>query len=191
MGVALFAGKTFRVDPINVQGSFRVKTRTTNTVGGRVIQVYGTAWDNLTVEGTFGVGGYPEQSAFLKRMLALFDQQVTDPAASPSSFVWPDHGWNFKVYLISYDNPDGRTIERAPEIIAPKWSLTLMVVEDVGGLLQNVKNDFIKRIGTGLGWKQTEYNGPLQDVTGLFQLPGQVPENTNTSVNLGGGRKVQ
>lgn len=180
MSNAVFAGRTFRIDPTSVSGAFTIKTRATPTVGGRVVHIYGTMWNHLVVSGSFGRGGFAEQSAFLDRMSALIDTQIGQPKEAASTFIWPERGWNFKVYLSAYNSPTGGpAVEINPAIIAPKWQLTFFVVEDHGVLKQFVKNTYLERLLTsGLGWKQTTYNGPLQDATGFYQLPGSQSSST-------------
>lgn len=190
MGNALLAGRTFRIDPTSVSGAFTVKTRATSTVGGRVVHIYGTQWDHLTVQGSFGRGGFTEQAAFLARMSSLMDQQVTQPKAGAVTFIWPERGWNFKVYVSSHTNiGGGPSVDINPAIVAPKWQISLFIVEDNGTLKQFVKNNFLERLQAGLGWKQTTYNGPLADVTGFYQLPGAQSAAVSKVVSSGGVKR--
>lgn len=194
MSHAIFAGRAFRLDPTSVTGGFRIKTNTTNTVGGRVVHVYGVTWDNLTIIGSFGRGGYEEQAEFLNRMVALADRQINDPKASPVQFVWPEKGWRFSVYLLEAGNPDGaRSVEISPGIVAPKWRLTLFVANDSGTLKDFAVSNFIERFSRGLGWKQTIYNGPLADITGSFALTHTPEDNPNfeDTINVGDGTRVR
>lgn len=203
MGDALYDGQPFRLDPSSVQGSFAIQTNSEYTIGGKVVQVYGVQWNDLVVEGSFGAGVFfggtrdpwRDQLNFLDRMKAIMNRQsVRLSQEEPQRFVWPDRGWDFQVYLKSYSTPDGPlSVTHQPQIVAPKWTLTFFVVTDNGRLADAIKDDFIERLSKGLGWKQTVYNGPLDDLfaPGKFTLPGRTPsENSGPAQipsNLGGG----
>lgn len=189
MGVALYDNKPFRIDPGTVQGSFEIKTSATETIGGRVVQVYGVKWDDIIISGSFGRGAfrpgvgrdpYQDQLDFLDRMESIMERQAALLSREPPQrFYWPDRGWDFQVYLKEYSTPDGSgSVAAAPEIFAPNWTLTLFVVTDNGQLSQVIQDDFIARLSKGLGWKQTIYNGPIRDFLSngaLFNPPGQTP----------------
>lgn len=188
MATAMFAGVPFRINPTAVSGGFRVKSKTTHTIGGKVVQIYGTTWDNLVVEGSFGKGGATEQDKFLARMTTLFDDQVD--GADPVRFVWPGRNWDLHVFLVSYSSKEGQNaIVRDSTIVAPTWVLNLYVVEDNGGLSTGAKSTFLEHLSIGLGWKQTEYNGPLADVTGLFNPATTAPSAPSAQSGGGGGGK--
>lgn len=164
MGLATFDGVPFRLDPTSASWDFSIKTNVINTVGGRVVQVIGVDLGDMTVVGTFGVGGWREQAAFLDRMKQIGERQVNNPTAPPMRFLYPPKGWDFLVYLRAYTQPTspmGSSVYVANEEIAPQWALTLFMVEDNTGLKQVAQDSYIARIAAGLGWQQTKYNGPL------------------------------
>lgn len=164
MGLATLDGVPFRLDPTSATWEFAIKTNIIDTVGGRVVQVIGVDLGDMTVVGTFGVGGREEQGTFLERMKAIGDRQVHDPGTPPMRFLYPPRGWDFLVYLRSYSQPGAPgadSVYVANEIIAPRWALTLFLVEDNAGLKRVAQDAYIARIAAGLGWEQTKYNGPL------------------------------
>jgi hypothetical protein len=165
MGLATLDGVPFRLDPTSASWDFSIKTNVINTVGGRVVQVIGVDLGDMMVVGTFGVGGWREQQAFLERMKQVGERQVNHPEAPPMRFLYPPRGWDFLVYLRSYTQPaspsGGDSVYVANEIIAPQWALTLFMVEDNAGLKKVAQDAYIARIAAGLGWKQTKYNGPM------------------------------
>ena len=182
MTMAMYAGAPFRIDPHTVRGSVSIRTNVINTIGGRVVQVYGARWSDLTVEGHFGRGTDPrnpwaDQLRFLDQMTAIGNAQFDN--APPQQFLWPEKNWNFQVYLKAYQDPEGSmSITYKPDIVNPKWRLTLFVVVDNGGLLTRAADDFISRFSKGLAWQQSTYNGPLTDPMtsgGLYNLPGATP----------------
>ena len=170
MGNASLGGRHFRLDPTSVQWSFDTKLSDKPTVGGKVMQVFGTRISDMTVQGTFGAGGWREQEKFLAWMKDLGDKQVADYGSprsrkKPFRFIYPAKRWNFLVYLKAFSNLDGgsRSVVLAPEIFAPTWQLTLFIVEDNSGLKRVAQDAYISRLSEGLGWKQTVYNGPMDD----------------------------
>lgn len=180
MGVASLAGRTFRLDPTSVEWAFNTKVADLPTVGGKVVQVYGTSLSDMSLTGTFGKGGWKEQEKFLKDMKDIGSRQVADAGVSrspnnPHRFLYPTKGWDFLVYLKAYSNPEGsRSVVLDNNIIAPKWSLTLFIVEDNSGLKKVAQDAYIARLSKGMGWKQTAYNGPL----GSLELKGNLAGKT-------------
>lgn len=170
MGVAMLGGRTFRLDPTSIRWDYSVRVADHNTVGGKVVQVLGINLGDMIVTGSFGVGGWQEQEEFLARMKAMGEAQVAEAAkiggqAEPLRFVYPPRGWDFLVYIRAFEQPGASTgVRVAAPTFAPRWSLTLFIVEDNAGLTQ-VKDaavtQFIARLAQGLGWKQNQFNGPL------------------------------
>lgn len=166
MGTATLAGKKFRLNPTSVAWGYKSKTAKHETVGGRVVQIFGTVISDITVTGTFGVGGWKEQEHFLAQMKALADRQIANtnrPTSGASQrFVYPEYGWDFHVMLRSFSSPDGsRSVNLANDIIAPKWTLVLFVDEDRSSLKKISQDNYLARLSKGLGWTQTSYNGPM------------------------------
>lgn len=190
MGTAVFAGKTFRIDPTSIRWEYEVKSRSIPTVGGKVIQVFGGRISDMVVEGEFGVGGWEQQAAFLDEMKAIGADQAAMARFSrtnrpPHKFIYPPKGWNFDVYLKAFSNPDGpRSVALAPEIKNPKWRLIFFIVEDNSGLRKVAQDAYIARIAKGIGWRLTEYNGgnTYAEISGSggATVPSAVP-------NRGGG----
>jgi hypothetical protein len=190
MGNCLYDGQPFRLDPESVSVSFSVRSNSIETIGGRVVQIYGVQWNDLIIVGSFGKGAarafganpFQDQREFLDRMKAIGDRQselITQ--SEPQKFIWPEQGWNFRVYLKEYTDTRGnKPIQRSPDEVNPKWQLTFFVVEDNANLTQGIADDFLARLAKGLGWKQTEYNGPLDDVLapGFYALPGRNPKKS-------------
>jgi hypothetical protein len=162
---ALLAGQPFRMNPESVRFGFRTKTSTIETIGGRVVQVFGTTFEDLAVNGSFGRGSFEEQRAFLARMRALAQHQEQLTAGQEIRFQWPEKGWDLSVALINYSNPDSATSIHVSRMVYPKWTLVFHIVNDNGTIATpaNGADLFIKRLATGVGWKQTIYNGPNPD----------------------------
>lgn len=187
MGDASLAGHTFRLDPTSVRWEFNTKVADFPTVGGKVVQVYGTSVSDMTVTGTFGKGGWREQAAFLKTMKKVGSQQVAEAGISrshrnPHRFLYPSRGWDFLVYLKAFSNPEGsRSVVLDNNIVAPKWTLTLFIVEDNTGLKKVAQDAYIARLAKGIGWKKTKYNGPLGSDELKANLAGKSVEDFLTA----------
>lgn len=179
MSTALLSGVPMRLNPRRVSGSFEIRTNELQTIGGKVVQVYGTAYGPLRIEGSFGVGGREEQLRFLETIKSVTKHVASNNDAKPLSFQWPERGWNFQVYLSDYSSTDGgeKAVTLSEKIVAPTWALTLVIVHD-GGLKKAAIDKYIARLSEGIGWKQTSYNGPLDQGT---TLPGGTPTTTTTT----------
>lgn len=159
-GRASLAGRPFRLNPTSINWSFEAKVADIATVGGKVIQVLGTKVSDLVVSGTFGRGGWREQAEFLDWIKQVADRQVENKP--PVHFRYPAYGWDIPVYIKAYTTPDGgRSIVLDNGIVAPRWDLVLFVVNSSATLEKVATDAYIARMAKGIGWKQTEYNGPL------------------------------
>jgi hypothetical protein len=196
MGVASLNGRLFRLDPSTVQWTYKIKAAVFDTIGGRVVQILGVNFGDMTLNGFFGVGGWQEQQVFLDNMRAIAEQQVSTSfttvnrqlSAAPVPFQYPPKGWDFLVYLKDFTQPggEGTSVTHAEEIINPAWQLTLVIVEANAGL--NVlgsaaANDYISRLSQGLGWASTaelrSYQGTIsqQDADALLQAQNIDPND--------------
>jgi hypothetical protein len=188
MGVASLNGKLFRLDPVSVQWTYKIKTAVYETIGGRVVQIIGVMFGDMTLTGSFGVGGWQEQETFLTNMRAMADAQVATNftvvnrhlSSPPVRFLYPPKNWDFLVYLRDFIQPggEGPSVTLANEIINPKWLLNLAIVEansSFSTLGAAAANDYITRLSQGLGWASTaelrSYQGTIsqQDVVTLLQ----------------------
>lgn len=162
MGVATLGNHRFRIDPTSIRWDYTIKAREIQTVGGKVVQIFGANLGDMTVTGTFGTGGWQEQARFLAAMEAIGDRQAKNTTADPIHFRYPPKGWDFLVYLTAYAQPGAsKSVRLSPEITAPQWRLTLLIVEDNSGLKQVAMDAFLARLAEGIGWKQTIYNGSM------------------------------
>jgi hypothetical protein len=188
-GPATIDGWQFRIDPSSVQLPIRAKVQKYRTIGGFVVQVYGTTWGDLTLTGQFGDvgqgGGWPGQVAFMNKMVQVAGDQAMQrqpqfpgqnfSPAQPFRFNWPLLGWDFMCYLKSYTSDDGDfAVHMENTNINPKWTLTLFVVTDNNGKIGELtQSAYLQRLAPGLGvmWDSTteqyqgyqmdQYNAPL------------------------------
>lgn len=160
MAGAMLGDYSFRLDPEDISWTFGVKTKVTYTIGGKVVQVFGTQLGPMTLSGSFGVGGFDAQEKFIAKMAALAEEQGKG-LNEPHRFLFPFRGWDFKVYIRNVSTPDGAmSMHASPDVVNPRWSLTLHVVEENGGLKKVATDAYIKRLSEGIGWHPSAYNGP-------------------------------
>jgi hypothetical protein len=170
MGLASLGGVAFRIDPDSVAWEFRMKTARRKTVGGVVVQVYGTDLGDMTVSGVFGNGdrargdreGWREQERFRAQVERWVDQHVAT-SGRPIRFLYPPKRWDFQVLIRGYTGPGGgEAVAHDPATFNPGWTLTLAVVQDsTRRVVAGIQDLYIKRLMAGVGWKQSGYNGPL------------------------------
>jgi len=169
MAFGSLGGQPFDLDPESIAYHFDIKASATNTVGGRVVQVFGTRISDLIVTGSFGLGGWEAQQNFLAKVITTMEgQQGTLGAggfyngAAPIVFSYPPRGWNFDVYLLEYTQPGGSTsVVLDNEIINPQWTLDMFIVNDNGGLVAETNaalTSYIQRLANGIGWTPNTYN---------------------------------
>lgn len=179
MGLATLGPFRFRLDPHTVTWDYTITAVDVPTVGGKVVQVLGSHLGDMTVTGSFGTGGWREQARFLEAMKTLGDQQVAAQQVSrstfqPFRFKYPPKGWDFGVYLTNYTQPGARgSVQLDNTTTAPQWQLTLFIVEGAQALKKVAQDVFIARLSAGLGWKQTEFNGPMTMADVEQALSGQ------------------
>lgn len=182
MPVASLAGRPFRLNPLSVAWDYTVKTSETPTVGGIVVQVFGVDLGDMTVQGTFGSGGWREQEAFLAEMKKLADRQASNPEDASFRFFYPDRGWNFQVMLREFTETGGTSsVVGSNENFAPKWTLRLFILEDnspVRVVQDAALLQYLNRLSSGLGWQQTKYNGPITD----SEVASYVHDNSASTV---------
>lgn len=164
MGNAVLDGRAFRLDPSSISWDFSINTKETHTIGGKVVQVFGTRMGDITLEGDFGVGGWQEQERFLDRIKALGDKALDDwpnSEGEPIRFFWPVNRWDFKVWIREFTQVGSQySVEMANEEHAPRWRLVLFPVDDNASLRKVSEDAYIARLAAGIGWKRTQYNGP-------------------------------
>src|SRR6478609_7732966 len=95
----------FHIDPYNIQWGYKLRTQTTDTYGGRVVQILGVELNTLTIETVAGGEGYPyleEMQAFFREM-GLWQQRKN---ATPATFAYPPKDYTLKFWAqrFSYQN---------------------------------------------------------------------------------------
>lgn len=159
-------GVAFRNNPTSINWQYTVKMATTKTIGGKVIQIYGTQMSDLTISGQFS--SPEEQQEWFTRIKGIVDSQVpTQTNQKPNSvrLFWPERQWDFMVFVKSFTQVGASTsISATNKSFAPKWSLVVFVEDDNGDIVRPTEKaaeaSFLRRITDGMGWQQTQWNGP-------------------------------
>lgn len=168
-GTASIDGVLFKVNPSSIRWSFRVKLSDQKTIGGKVIQLLGFNMEDLVIEGSFGgPDAVASQKEFFDHIQSIADAQVPvlgKTASKPVRFLWPEQGWDFWVFIRSMTQRGSSvSIENSENVHAPRYQLTLFVYEDNGDIIRVAGNSaqakYLARFTAGLGWSQSEWNGP-------------------------------
>lgn len=167
MATATLGDIPFVFDPDAVTWNFRMRASTQSTIGGRVIQVFGTDLGDMTVTAQLGAGdstlgereGWQAAERMMSRIKALAKATEEDRKARPVRFRVPSMNWGFLVYVKNVDN-----VTHTVDTISPSINLTLFIVEDITKTVTSgITDKYIERLMKGIGWAQSEYNGPTAD----------------------------
>lgn len=156
-------GFPMRVNPNEVRWNFRMKTFDGKALGGKVIQVTGVKLDDISVRGQYAPDrslGDREAWQQQLRFREWVDQQteaVVDRTV-PIRFTYPPRGWDFRVFIKKFSG-----VNLTNEEIGQTWEISLFPF-DAGAarVVDGIKDLYIKRLMDGVGWKQSDYNGPTQ-----------------------------
>lgn len=190
MSEGTFNGVPFLIDPESVAFHFDLKSSQTNTVGGKVVQVWGTYLSNLSVTGSFGLGGWQAQSDFLNSMIGVVSGQLGTPDGTgaitngpPVRFTFPPRDWDFMVYLLDYNQPNSTlSVALDNSIVNYQWELTLFVYQDNGALqpiTQASLLQYLQHLSAGLGWVPNQYNNVTGTPT-IIPMATTTPGDTNS-----------
>lgn len=165
---ASIAGLQFMVNPDSVSWSYKVKTASHKTIGGKVVQLYGMTMSDLTITGSFGGDAVEQQSQFFTLIKSIATDQspkLGQQSGRPVRFLWPEQGWDFDVYILSLKQKGASVaVETNERTHAPQYQLVCFVYQDNGDILRSAmgisRAKFLERLTAGLGWQQSQYNGP-------------------------------
>jgi len=163
MATASIGDWEFRINPEEVSWTFEVRTKAISTIGGKVIQILGVDVGDMTVRGSFGKGGRVEQQQFLQWCLARTRAQ-TEQDKAIVRFRLPDKGWDFGVKIKSLTESSQSSVNLKTSNINPSFVLGLHVEDDLQNLTEikrAAQATYVANLSRGVGWKRTEYNGPL------------------------------
>ena len=187
---ATLGGWTFTLNPNEVAWTYATKTMVQNTVGGKVVQVFGKVMSDLVVRGSFGSGYTTLQKQFFNQVETWCEAQTGSPQGIPAggqmvfngpplSFVFPAHGWNMKVYIVRFDSEVTHfSVVLTNSIVAPGYELTFCVVTTSSStqLLTSSTATMIaalQRVSATFGYfpSRTNLSGPVTKSLGLPSNP--------------------
>jgi hypothetical protein len=152
-----------RTNPNEIRWNFKLKTNDAKTLGGKVIQITGLKISDITVKGQYAPDRREGDKEAWQQELRFRDwvdrmTEATKQGTQTMRFAYAPRGWDFNVFLMSFS-----PTRIAPENIAPSWEIKLFPVSDSAkAIVDGIKDLYIKRLMDGVGWKQTDYNGPTQ-----------------------------
>lgn len=160
-------GVPLRVNPDDIRWNFKTKVSETKCLGGKVIQVVGVTLSDITMQGQFApdwskgdTSAWQQQLRFRSYVESLSEAVETakNGKAKPLRFTYPPRGWDFNVFVSSLS-----PVHLAEDTISERWTVTLFPVDEGSrGVIDGIKDLYIKRLMDGVGWKQSDYNGPTQ-----------------------------
>lgn len=154
--------------PDDISWDFKMKTVEIDTLGGKVIQVYGVDTSDLVVTGKFsqrqGSAPWQERDRMQAQVESWMTSQVVQRSPRPLSFSYPERKWSFKVFVKGFGPASGGAFSHTNDQFSLDWKLTLFVVDDLTGrVVRGIKDEYLDRLMNGVGWKMSSYNGPTAD----------------------------
>lgn len=135
MGLARLGDVTFRVNPNAIALDFSMDTSVQQTVGGRVVQVYGATLGDLVIRGSYGESRGPGQGganekgkgrswqqaeAFSKKIRRLVDKQSTSIEKGGVKEIRPHNPHRFTFSYEDFSYIDRRRVTQS-------WDLNVFV----------------------------------------------------------------
>ncbi len=185
---ATLGGVPLPLDPEKVAWRSTTKSSTVQTVGGKVVQVYGTSISEITIIGSYGSAGFDGEVAFLNQVKVWVTNQVGQLTprqgqgiwnAQPLQFIFPFHNWSFLVYITKFFNPDnpiGQSVYADPNVVNYHWALTLFVASNNASVTAADQTadasmiQYVNQLSQYFGWFPNQANGQID--------PGQYPTLT-------------
>jgi len=149
--VATLAGRSLPFDPNAVRWSYKLNTRTEDTLGGRVIQILSTSIESLTWEAD--AGSRDNLLAIVDTVVFCMQHHVT--TQDPVRLEVPSRGWFLDVYARSMPE-----IGWGVEDVAFPYRITFEVEEDQGGAVtQQILSAELARLSAGVGYDPLWHGG--------------------------------
>lgn len=170
-------GIAFHSGPSEVRWDYKMIVKDSKTLGGKVIQILGTDLGDMTLTGRFAPDerkgdreAWEEQMRWRDRIKKWTADVAADPKQTPMRFVYTPRNWDFNVYIKQFSG-----ITHDIREIAPEFTITLHVLADgARAVVKDIEDLYIQRLMEGVGWKQTEYNGPSEEALATLIGSGTV-----------------
>lgn len=173
MGTASLKGQDtwfFRIDPNSIEFTYELKTKVTETFGGKVVQILGVSLDNLTISFESGSGGREYLKAFGNFFKnAMIWQRDT---GQPLIFSYPPRGYIVSCYL------DSVSIKDDIKNVTFPFTLKAKIQQDLMGTVKTeALSAALNRLVDGVGWSKNEYT--------YLASNSSIPGDNNNAANGG------
>lgn len=168
--------------PFNIDSlswGYDMTTNSTDTLGGRVIQVLNVKVQGMTMEGMAG------SRKNIVVLYALCKQAMDKHVETerPVRLIVPSRDWQFDVYITSFPS-----VGWDLKTVGYKYRISLDVDEDFGSLTEKVKSSEIKRMARGMGYFQHKWRGgaPGDDPAAPDYIPPEDPDDVAAAADDNG-----
>ena len=173
---------TLPVNPYTANWGYQENTTSTDTIGGRVVQLLSVQVQDLTITSVAGSRGE------LQRVADGVSEVMRYHVATslPASFRVPSRGWDFKVFLTSMPQ-----IGWEVATTTYPYQLGMAVQEDVNGIkTAQILRSELDRLHEGIGYQAGVHGGDpkgFQKIVNSILGANTGPLDTNAQANVGGG----
>ncbi len=177
----------FKVDPYDIAWGYTLRSQTTDTYGGKVIQILGVELNNLTINTVAGGDGYPylEEMRDFFREMGRWQQNYQEPA----TFLFPPKNYHIKFWGQRF------TFDNSLDNVVYPVQITGMIQEDIAGTLkQSIMTEEIKKLAEGIGYVRNQYNDPTigeENIKKLNELKSGADPATTAGVGAAVGSGAQ
>lgn len=160
---ASIGGYVFSINPSSMSWSYDMNTSSTDTHGGRVIQLLSCSLGEISLQGYLPVAKgqdiYREMERFEQQMVALMDWQAE--TKKPLPFRFPVLDFYGDVYILRYGG-----VKYSVTTSAVTYTLQLGVDSGFDTVINEIRDDMARRslsnIPDGINWVRNVYNTPSE-----------------------------
>lgn len=182
------AHHVFKFNPSQVQWSYKQNTMSTDTIGGRVVQLLSVSVDGIQVGGV--AGSRSELQKMAENVRAVMNYHIK--TMRPVSFRVPSRRWDFKVYVTAMPQMGWDVAATAYP-----YSLQLAVDEDLTGVkVPEMQALALLRLYKGVGYDPAFHGGDPQGFDKIVKTVLAASQSTanggsgdGAAPDLGGGSK--
>lgn len=143
MSVATLDGYKMPYNPESISWGYTLNATSTDTLGGRVVQILSVRVDNMNWQGV--AGSRSKLISLYEKIQRIMDKHVD--TKEPVRLIIPSRNWSFMVYVKAMPEMkfDVRTVSF-------EYSLELEVYEDYGSLTPILITEELERLSTRIGF---------------------------------------
>lgn len=171
MAIISIGGYEFSIDPTTASWNYRMNIKSTDTYGGRVVQLLACVVENMTVQGYIYPDKWVSDRNDANRNILnknnqwngmrSFEHNIRlimgyhETARRPVDFDFPEVGWSGKVYVTGYSD-----VRFDPGIPAVTYTLSMAVDSGFDSIASAAGDYGMKSMPDGVGWVRSVYNTP-------------------------------